>query len=124
MNRKLVAPAIYKHFKHTEDGEPNNYLYAVVAITEAYCLDTIQFNDLEPFMVVQHTETKQEIDIYKFNRELIHCVEDTPEKLVIYKSLYDNHMTYARPLEMFLSEVDHKKYPDVKQKYRFEEVKA
>ena len=25
MNRELKIPGIYKHFKHTEDGTPNNY---------------------------------------------------------------------------------------------------
>ncbi len=44
---------------------------------------------------------------------------ETMEELVIY---VHNGKIWARPYDMFISEVDHNKYPDVKQKYRFEEV--
>lgn len=44
------------------------------------------------------------------------------KKVVIYEALYGEHLRWARPYDMFASEVDHEKYPDVKQKYRFEEI--
>lgn len=64
--------------------------------------------------------------IYKHFKGNLYYVEDIAknsedEKLyVVYRQLYGDNSLWIRPLDMFLSEVDHDKYPDIKQRYRFE----
>ena len=66
--------------------------------------------------------------IYRHFKGKFYIVEDvafdseTEETMVVYRALYGERKLWVRPMEMFLSAVDTKKYPDVKQKWRFEEV--
>ena len=62
---------------------------------------------------------------FKGNEYLVENIaihSETLEKYVVYRALYGERALYIRPYDMFMEEVDKVKYPNVKQKYRFELV--
>ena len=74
-------------------------------------------------------DTRREIQIHRVYRHFkgdYYLVEDmandceTEESMVVYRKLYGDGSLWIRPLANFLSEVDHDKYPEIKQRYRFE----
>ena len=77
---------------------------------------------VKPFTMWRHFKGAQSLVITTAENS------ETGEKLVVYRCMGNNGNTnhtdgiYARPLDMFLSEVDRKKYPNATQKYRFEEI--
>lgn len=61
---------------------------------------------------------------FKGMEVLVECIakdSETQEKMVVYKHLKDG-VYWVRPHDIFISRVDHQKYPDVKATYRFEEI--
>ena len=92
MDRKFNNGDIVQHFKREK-------------MTEEQLMENPNLSLYEIIGTSRHTENKEELMIYKplYNTECIKGVDFA-----------------ARPLEMFMSEVDHEKYPEIKQKYRFE----
>lgn len=81
--------------------------------------------------IVQHfkremVEDKEHSTEYLYIIEAIAMHTETRDKLVVYRALYKNEEkgvnfnAFARPYDMFMSEVDREKHPNIKQKYRFE----
>lgn len=127
IEQDIIYPAIYRHFKH-------GHYYATVGIAKP--VSDIEFkkmhnasNDGE--LYAEYTEIKMlnEIDIVINEKNIVIIKNDGElyakgtEELVIYVSLYDNHIFYARPLEMFAGLTDKIKYPESNQKFKFELVR-
>ncbi len=72
------------------------------------------FMKVEKYGIYRHFKGKYYLvlDIVKHS--------ETREELVLYRALYGEKELWVRPLSMFTSLVDGDKYPNVKQKYRFE----
>lgn len=74
---------------------------------------------------MEESRIVKEGQVYKHFKGTMHriiCIakhSETKEDMVVYTHDDDNEV-WARPLDMFLSEVDHEKYPEIKQRYRFE----
>ena len=87
-------------------------------------------NRFKPGDIVQHFKREMLSDeeragkMYMYEIVGVATHTETREDMMVYRPLYGDGGLFVRPLEMFLGEVDHEKYPQVQQKYRFEKVDA
>lgn len=119
MKREIIYPAIYRHFK--------GKYYATMFKSNPAFIDFGEDGKENDYLETEYTEIIEDgplyIEIYKIKDKYYHKAIKYNGPLVIYKSLYDNHVAYARPLEMFAGKVDKEKYPEIKQEFRFELVR-
>ena len=88
--------------------------------------NTVQ-RDIRVGDIVRHFKREwvsQETSEYMYKVIAFAQHTETGEKLVIYQAMYAPFKICARPYAMFMSEVDREKYPEIRQKYRFEKVEV
>ena len=111
--REIEVGRIYRHFKDQD--------YFTLCKSIPVNGDALSHIIGRPCVICNHTESNKMLFIYSSpNGEYVHWNNSCSDELVVYIALYDNFKIYARPYDMFMSEVDRVKYPDATQKYCFE----
>ncbi len=82
--------------------------------------------NIKPGDIVSHFKrdflTDEEKGTGKYLYQVLAFAEhtETGEKLVVYRALYGDGQTFARPYDMFMGKVDKEKYPESNRTFRFE----
>ena len=108
-------------------------LFSIIGDEEALSGDTDYIKELKAlYRKLSSRPAPKQHEIYKHFKGKFYVItavghhSETGEKMVIYHDIADENSSSddpcIRPLDMFMSEVDHEKYPEVTQKYRFEKV--
>ena len=126
--QEFVPHSVYRHFKGKYYASIDRSAPMDAEELEALIKAELD-NEGNYSMTIQHTEEKKVIDgkeiarhttAYHIDGKWYHGSFFDNKELSLYKSLYDNEITYARPMDMFLSPVEKDKHPDATQDFRFE----
>ncbi len=89
----------------------------------------MKVNEIIPGTIVQHfkrellAEEEKKTNRYLYQIIGIALHSETGEQMVVYQAMYGDFGMFVRPMDMFLSQVDHEKYPQVRAKDRFTVIK-
>lgn len=117
----------YKGYENPKDPDTKGYMVVYPDGYESWSPANVFEKAYRPLNISTDTRLKPGDTVHHFKGKDYIIIDfalhsETDEMMVMYKALYEPYKTFVRPYDMFMSEVDREKYPDVKQKYRFEKV--